>query len=73
MQRVASQPRCGQRGLTFHTEFGAPAVFVDEDEEDEQQEAGEANQAHGDGDLRGRTGSSQGGRRRSGRSLQSSL
>lgn len=40
------------RGLTFHTEFGASAVFVDENEEDEEEDASEARQAHGDGDLR---------------------
>lgn len=38
--------------LTFHTEFGAPAVFVDENKKDEEEDAGEARQTHGDGNLR---------------------
>lgn len=39
--------------LTFHTEFGAAAVFVDENKKDEEEDASEARQAHGDGNLRG--------------------
>lgn len=37
--------------LTFHTEFGAPAVFVDEDKKDEEQDTSEARQTHSDGNL----------------------
>lgn len=48
-----------QRRLTFHTEFGAPTVFVDEDEKDEEKKAGEAHQADGDGNLRRMTRSRQ--------------
>lgn len=40
--------------LTFHTEFGAPAVFVDENKKDEEKDAGEAGQAHSNGDLKDR-------------------
>lgn len=38
-------------GLTFHTEFGATAVFVDENEKDEEEDTSEACQAHSDGNL----------------------
>lgn len=38
--------------LTFHTEFGAPAVFVDENKKNEEEDASEARQTHGDGNLR---------------------
>lgn len=38
--------------LTFHTEFGAAAVFVDEYKKDEEEDASKACQAHGDGNLK---------------------
>lgn len=38
--------------LTFHTEFGAPAVFVDENKKDKEEDASETRQTHGDGNLR---------------------
>lgn len=38
--------------LTFHTEFGAAAVFVDENKKDEEEDASEARQAHSNGNLR---------------------
>lgn len=37
--------------LTFHTEFGAPAVFVDENKKDQEEDASEARQANSDGNL----------------------
>lgn len=40
------------RRLTFHTEFGAAAIFVDEDKKDEEEDASKARQAHSDGNLR---------------------
>lgn len=39
--------------LTFHTEFGAPAVFVDENKKDEEEDTSEARQTHSDGNLSG--------------------
>ena len=44
-------PVCWCR-LTFHTEFGAPAVFVDENKKDEKEDTSEARQTHSDGNLR---------------------
>ncbi len=40
--------------LTFHTEFGAPAVFVDENKKYEEEDTSEARQTHSDGNLRER-------------------
>lgn len=40
--------------LTFHTEFGAPAVFVDENKKDKEEDASKAGQTHSDGNLRKR-------------------
>lgn len=37
--------------LTFHTEFGAASVFVDENEKGEEEDASEACQAHSNGNL----------------------
>lgn len=37
--------------LTFHTEFGAASVFVDENKKDEEEDASEACQAHSNGNL----------------------
>lgn len=38
--------------LTFHTEFGAAAVFVDENKKDKEEDASKARQAHSNGNLR---------------------
>lgn len=37
--------------LTFHTEFGASAVFVDENKKDEEEHTCEARQTNSDGNL----------------------
>lgn len=39
--------------LTFHSEFGAAAVFVDENKKNEEEDTSEARQTHSDGNLRG--------------------
>lgn len=39
--------------LTFHTEFGASAVFVDENKKHEEEDASEACQTNSDGNLEG--------------------
>lgn len=41
-------------GRTFHSEFGATPVLVDEHKQDKEEDTGEASQTHGDGDLRGK-------------------
>lgn len=38
--------------LTFHTEFGAAAVLVDENKKDKEEDASKARQAHSNGNLR---------------------
>lgn len=40
--------------LTFHSELGATAVLVDEDEQDDEDKANKPGQSHSDGHLRQR-------------------